>query len=239
MKKIFFSLLSAILFMAANAQTPSIVNDKNAEVRTVAAFHGVNIGSGIDLYISQGNEDAVAISASDADTRNRIKTEVENGILKIYIQWNAGIHLTWSDKHMKAYVTIKDVDQIKASGGSDVYVEGTIKSNSLAVGASGGSDIYGVYDATNLSFDLSGGSDAKVSGKVTTLSVEASGGSDFHGYDLVAESCSVNASGGSDTYVTANKELNIKASGGSDVTYKGNATIRSTDTSGGSDVKKS
>jgi hypothetical protein len=48
----------------------------------------------------------------------------------------------------------------------------------------------------------------------------------------------LNASGGSDVYITVNKELNADASGGSDVYYKGNGTVREMKSSGSSSVKK-
>ena len=36
----------------------------------------------------------------------------------------------------------------------------------------------------------------------------------------------MDASGGSDVFITVNKELNVNSSGGSDVFYKGNGAIR-------------
>jgi hypothetical protein len=70
------------------------------------------------------------------------------------------------------------------------------------------------------------------------LSVHASWGSDFHGYDLVSGECRVDASGGSDIQITANKELSINASGGSDVYYKGPALLKERHASGSSDITK-
>lgn len=85
--------------------------------------------------------------------------------------------------------------------------------------------------------EASGGSDVSISGSTGRLTVDASGGSDFKGYELSADICNVEASGGSDIYVTVNKELSARASGGSDVFYKGNGLIRDIKTSGSS-IKK-
>ena len=71
-----------------------------------------------------------------------------------------------------------------------------------------------------------------------TLDINASGGSDFKGYELTADICNLEASGGSDVYVTVNKELKAEASGGSDVFYKGNASVREVKSSGSSSIKK-
>jgi len=80
MRKVFISVLLAGFSMAALAQ--KIINDPNAEKRNVSNFHGVEISGGIDLYLSQG-EETVAVSASEAKFRDKIRTEVKNGVLKI------------------------------------------------------------------------------------------------------------------------------------------------------------
>jgi hypothetical protein len=55
-------LLNAILAIAliSIAQNGKAINDGNAQTRNLKGFHGVRIGSGIDLYLSQGSE-AVAV----------------------------------------------------------------------------------------------------------------------------------------------------------------------------------
>src|SRR5579863_7130282 len=79
--------------VAAFAQNPKVINDPNAQKRTASGFHGVQIGGGIDLYLSQGADEAVAVSASSPEYRDRIVTEVQDGILHIYIddKW----HWSW------------------------------------------------------------------------------------------------------------------------------------------------
>lgn len=233
-------LLNAIIAIAliSTAQNGKTINDANAQTRNLKGFHGVRIGGGIDLYLSQGTE-AVAVSASKPEYRDKIKTVVENGILKIYLE-NTGSHLIWgfSNPKLKAYVSITTIDKLQASGGSDVFIDKTIKSDKLDMNLSGGSDLRGQVDIMELSIDQSGGSDVDISGSVKNLSVDASGGSDFKGYDLVTENCRIEASGGSDAEITVNKELTVDASGGSDVYYKGTGVIRDLKSSGSSTVKK-
>jgi len=237
MKRI--SLLTVFAFMTALtfAQSPKIINDKNAQTRDVKGFHGVKVSGGIDLYLSQGNE-AVAISASDLDVRDHIRTEVENGILKIYLDNRNGLHWGWHNLKMRAYVSVANLDKLGASGGSDVTIEGGVKSDKLDIDLSGGSDLKGKLTVTDLSIDQSGGSDVDLTGSVTNLDIDASGGSDFDGYELVTDNCRITASGGSDAHVTVNKELNANASGGSDIFYKGNGVIKEMKSSGSSSISK-
>ncbi|TAL49981.1 MAG: DUF2807 domain-containing protein [Chitinophagaceae bacterium] len=209
------------------------VNDPNAEKRNVSSFHAIDVAGGIDLYLSQGNE-AVAVSASKTEYRNKIMTKVENGVLKIWYEWNSNIKIDLGNKKMKAYVSFKNLDRLEASGGSDVDVDGSIKVSKLGMHISGGSDFSGKVDVNDLDIEASGGSDVSISGTTNKLTIDASGGSDFKGYELSTNICNVEASGGSDVYITVNKELSANASGGSDVYYKGNGLIRDIKTSGSS-----
>ena len=234
MKKLLFSLLVTGLITTVSAQ--KTINDPNAEKRNVSGFHAIEVGGGIDLYLSQG-EEAVAVSASKNEYRARIKTEVKGGVLKIWYEWNSNLRFDWSNHKLKAYVSFKDIDRLEGSGGSDISVDGSIKVAKLAMEVSGGSDFDGKVETDELKIHASGGSDVDISGKAARLTIDASGGSDFKGYDLASDICNVEASGGSDIHVTVNKELSANASGGSDVYYKGTGMIRDLKTSGSS-IKK-
>ncbi|MES1216599.1 MAG: head GIN domain-containing protein [Bacteroidota bacterium] len=236
MKKVILSL-TILLAGVSVAFSQKVINDANAEVRSVAGFHGVDVGGGIDLYLSQG-EEAVAVSAADTRFRDRIRTEVKNGILKIWYDYKSGFRIETGSKKMKAYVSFKNLDQLGGSGGSDIYVDGAINVKNLALDLSGGADFRGKVTVGEIKVVASGGSDANISGTASNLTVDASGGSDFKGYDLVVETCSLEASGGSDVYITVNKEMTASASGGSDIFYKGNGLIREIKSSGSSDIKK-
>ena len=230
-------LLICAVFIAAAGNTQKLINDPNAVKRNTTSFHAIDVATGVDLYLTQANEEAVAVSAAKPEYRDKIITEVKDGVLKIYYDHNY-MKLGWGDRKLKAYVSFKTLDDLRASGGSDVYIEGSINSNTLKVGLSGGSDFRGSVNATDLEMRASGGSDIFVSGSTKSLNIEASGGSDFHGYNLTTDNCDVDASGGSDVEITANKEMNIGASGGSDVHYKGTGVIKNMNHSGSSDITK-
>jgi hypothetical protein len=238
MKKIMLLVSAAVISLAALSQTT--INDPNAEKRNVSGFHAIEVGGGIDLSFSEGDE-AVAVSASDPKCRSKIITEVVNGVLKIRYEYKSGLHINLGNSNkmkLKAYVSGRNIDGLRASGGSDLVIQGVLTSPKLNIEVSGGSDFRGKVAVTELKANASGGSDIVIAGTATTLNVDASGGSDFKGYDLSVENCTVEASGGSDISITATKELNIESSGGSDVYYKGTAVVRNIKSSGGGSVKK-
>jgi hypothetical protein len=236
MKKAILSAILLSVTVFSLAQNGKVIEDKNAETRAVKGFHAIHVQSGIDLYLTQGNEEKVVVSASNVEARDRIKTEVENGVLKIYMDRN---EFHWgTNRKLKAYVSIKNIDGLDASGGSDVFLEGTIKSETLEVELSGGSDLKGRVEAQEMNVHQSGGSDINLSGSVTRLNVKANGGSDLNAYDLVTDYCKISASGGSDSHITVNKELSADASGGSDIYYKGTGVVNLVKSSGSSSVTK-
>lgn len=214
------------------------VNDPNAEVRQAKNFHGINVSNSFDVYITQSNEEAVAVSASETKYRDRITVEVRDGILRIKYdnegRWSTG------NRKLKAYISIKQIDKLTVTGACDVFLTGILKADELTINLSGATDLKGKIDAKKLSIDLSGASDMNITGgTVTQLTVEASGASSFKGFDLVTDYCDAKVSGASDIRITVNKELSAHASGASNVQYKGEGLIRDIRTSGASSVSRS
>lgn len=236
MKKIWLILL--LLYFAAplNAQKQFVV-DANAEMRSLSgSFNSINVSGGIDLYLSQSDQPALAISASDDKYKDRIKTVIENNTLRIYFdsekQWNM------RNKQLKAYVSFTDIEMLEASGASDITVAGEIKSGTLVLKLSGASDFKGNIAVNALRLNLSGASDISISGSASIVNIESSGASDVKAYDLTAEVCTAKASGASDVQITVNKELNAHASGASNIYFKGEAVIKEMESSGASNVSK-
>lgn len=239
MKKILVAIAFAFISAGISAQDDKVfVHDNNAQPRTIPGpFSGISVSGSIDLFISQSNEETVVVSASDTKYRDRIVTEIKDGMLNIYYS-EKGLQWTSGDRKLKAYVSFKTINKLRASGSSDIFANGVIKGESLELGLSGSSDFKGAVDVKELSLHQSGSSDAKISGRAATLKIDVSGASDVSGYDLMADYCDANASGASDIQLTVNKELTARASGSSDIYYKGAGVIKEVKSSGSSTVKR-
>ncbi len=238
MKRVYWLILLLLISGSYRAFSQNLVYDANAEVRKVADFKGLDVQDGIAVYLSQGNTQAVAVSAGDERNVPKIKTEVRDGILKISVDagfWNGW---NWGDKKLKAYVTVTDLETLELSGGSVGKITDQLNIGSIKIDLNGGSILEGSLSGKELDLSLSGGSIAKLSGTVSSSAVQASGGSILKSYDLALDQLKVSASGGSIIAVTVNKEMNVEASGGSVINYKGSGVISSIDTSGGSILKK-
>lgn len=240
MKKL-IAVFLLLCTMGAQGWSQKTIKDANAQQRNLKNFTGIRVSHGIDLYLTQGNEEAVAVSASETSYRDKIITEVVDGVLKIYYEKeNGGWSWTdgWRNRKLKAYVSVKTLEKLQASGGSDVFCEGMINAATLSIGISGGSDLKGQFSCTEIKLSASGGSDASLSGKTERIKIDASGGSDVNAYQLSTDYCNIVSSGGSDVNITVHKSIIANASGGSDVYYKGSPTETKTSKSGSSDIKK-
>jgi len=237
MKKLLVLLVS-LISLSAFAQDTKVINDANATARNVGgSFTAINVSSGVELYLTQGNEESVAVSASEQKYLDRLKTELVNGTLKIYFD-NKG--MTWKSgtRKLKAYVSFKTLARLDVSSGSAVSVSGSIQSDKLDMDVSSGAQFTGTIHVKELNADVSSGAGIKVSGDAGKLKVDVSSGADFKGYDFAVDYCNASASSGAAVHITINKELSAKASSGGDIKYKGEGLIRDIKTSSGGAVKK-
>ena len=237
MKKLLF-LSFVLVSLLARAQDTQVFNDANAQKRTVSgSFTAINVSSGIELTLVQGNEESVAVSASDEKYLSRIKTEVKNGTLSIYYD-NEGLKRTSGKMKLKAWVSCKTLEKLHASSGSEVNVKSAIETTNLDMKFTSGSQFNGKLNAKQLTIDQSSGSTINLSGKSDKIIVEVSSGSMFKGYDLTVDYCDAKASSGASVNITIQKELNARASSGGGIKYKGDGLIRDINISSGGMVKK-
>jgi hypothetical protein len=228
-----FSLIVCLTMCNCNVQFGNSGSGKIIEQeRKLPEFSGIEVGGGIDLYITQGDTQKVLV-VTDANIQSQIITKVENNILVINTE-NWLVHAST----LKVLVTVKDIKSLSASGGTDVYTEKQFIAGNIKIKISGGSDVKLNLKAIEITGSLSGGSDLFLKGAAGYIQIDASGGSDCKAYELTVAKAKVSASGGSDVFITVDEELDARASGGSDVLYRGSVKNVNASTSGGSDIKR-
>ncbi|WP_080238967.1 head GIN domain-containing protein [Spirosoma rigui] len=203
--------------------------------RAISSFSGLSVSSGIDVYLSQGNSEKLTFDVKGVNEED-VRSEVRNGVLKLYIE-RKRMGMNWGrNTYVKAYLTFRQLTDLQASGGSDVFGQGTLSFKDLNISGSGGSDVKLAVKADEINVSAAGGSDVVLEGTARSLNADGSGGSDLDARKLTVDVCNANSSGGSDVYVYATRELSLKASGGSDIYYYGSAKVLSKSESGGSDI---
>jgi hypothetical protein len=94
------------------------INDDNAEKRTVGSFHGIDVATGIQLTLTKGTTEEVAVSASEIEFRDKIVPEVRNGILRIYYETKSGA-ITKEPKQTPESMFHKSLDLLHVTTGAE------------------------------------------------------------------------------------------------------------------------
>jgi hypothetical protein len=239
MKKLFVLTFLFTTLQASFLGAQNIINDPQAEKRTVSGFHGIDVGTGIELLLTEGNSEEVAVSAATAAFRDKIVTKVENGVLKIHYETKMGsVNKTRESKYLKAYVSYKTFDWLHATTGAEVKINGVLKSSSLNLEANTGALVDGEVDINSFKISQHTGSKITLTGKADKLEIDGSTGSKFKGEELSTNSCTVQVSTGAIISVNAEKELQVKASTGGSVKYKGNPAMKEIKRNTGGSVNK-
>ena len=199
--------------------------------REAKNFNSIKISNGLDLIITQDTLEKVLVE-TDENLQKIIKTVVSDNELRIY-----STEPIFNASRSKIYVTMKNINKVEASSGSDVNSPSMLNLKDLKVAASSGSDIKLNLSCDNLDIETSSGSDISLSGKTGKLIIESSSGSDVKAGKPNSETCSVTASSGADAIVTVSRKIEAHASSGSDITVNGNPIERDIEKSSGGSVR--
>ena len=132
----------------------------------------------------RADEESVAVSASEQKYMERFKTEVENGMLKIYYDNST---MVWNDnekRKLRAYVSLKMLENLKASSGADVNAKSVLKLvDNLKMHFSSGAQFNGEVNI-KMKYHQNSGSEINITGNAENLKADLSSGAMFKGYDL-------------------------------------------------------
>lgn len=228
------AVLPAFLFTSCIFWGPSVKGNGNVveEEREVTGFNGIKTSRGVNVYISQGDGEKVVIEA-DENLVDIIETDVENSILKVTTRRRIR-----EATSTKVFVTFRELEEVKAFAGSNVYSEKAVRAGNMDVSASAGSNIKLDVAANKMEVSASAGANIFLEGTAREISVHASAGSNVKAEGLVTEVCRAKAGSGANIYITVEKEMEGRASSGGNVFYSGNPQQINASSSSGGNVKK-
>lgn len=234
------NLTKTLLLLFVTTLLSSCVLDMNNKVNgnrnvitedrtTKENFTKINIGTGLDLSITQGTKNRILVEA-DENLQEIIIVEVSDGILNIYSEKNIR-----KAKSRKIYVTIKDLESLTATSGADVYVKETLTVNNLKIKATSGANIIIAIDANSVETSATSGSEIEISGTSNKHATSATSGAAIDGYELESKSVIAKVTSGADINVFASESIDAIATSGGDIDFKGNPKkITKKSSSGGS-----
>lgn len=200
------------------------------EERPVSSFNSISASSGINVFIFQSDEEKVIVEADD-NILDMIVTEVKGNQLNCYID---GSIRGW--KKLNVYVSFKQLEEVSASSGSDLYSETIINVPNLKVSSSSGADVKLQVKVDNLRANADSGSDIVLVGTCNQFTAMSNSGSDIDGKKLVADNAKLDASSAGDIHAGVKNSIRASASSGADIVYYGNPSDKNIDRSSGGSV---
>ena len=82
MKRTILSFLM-ILMAFSTVIAQKVVYDDNVQKRTISSFHAIETSSGIEVIMSKGDKEELAVSVGNNEYLEQVRTVVENGVLKL------------------------------------------------------------------------------------------------------------------------------------------------------------
>lgn len=222
-----------LLFLTTSCFLDGVKGNRNVitQNRNISSdFDALHVSYGIDVKLTMGSTTSLKLEA-DENLHDIIRTEVEDGVLRIYAEKNI-----YSSKKRTVYLTATNLNEIKVTSGAQVTSENTIKAEELNVSTSSGANAKLNLDVANVTCSSTSGSNANLSGRAEKLTVSATSGANIKAKNLESLICEAKASSGSVVSVHATQELDARASSGGNISCSGDPEIVKKNSSSGGNI---
>ncbi|WP_025739871.1 head GIN domain-containing protein [Aquimarina pacifica] len=204
--------------------------------RTIPEYDQIKVKGSLDVVLVSGTEGKITIEG-ESNLIDYIKTEVQNDVLKIYVQKGYYIKPSYNKK-LLITAPFKDITQVTLSGSGDINGSDVIKASNFKTSVSGSGDIKLTVEADKVWGQVSGSGDLILIGSAENLSTNVAGSGDISAYDLKAQNVTANISGSGDIEVSTSSSLKARIAGSGNIFYKGEPEIEDKKVSGSGDIRK-
>ncbi|WP_428232915.1 head GIN domain-containing protein [Flavobacterium sp.] len=243
-KSIQLLVCSALLIsFIANAQWSS--NDKNkikgngnviSQTRTTAEYDAIRVSGFFDVDLVAGKEGKIIIKGEE-NLLSSIKVEVEDNVLKIYVEKGSNIR-PGIGKKIEVTVPFEKISEVNLTGSGNVKSKNSIKNDKFLAKLSGSGNFNLAIDSNNLELNLSGSGNVRLKGNTDTFTTKLSGSGDIDATDLKSKNVDVNVSGSGNSRVNCTESLTARVSGSGDIKYTGSPEKRDVKVSGSGNISK-
>lgn len=194
--------------------------DVARQERSVAGFDRVIVHGVIELAITQGTREQMAVTAEPRLFPN-IVTRLERRTLIIETVGNVR-----TDKTLRVDLTLRELQHLEADGSCEVRID-NLKSAGLEVDLSGSAVAKGARLALDtFKLHMAGSASAELRGSTGSQEVRLEGSADYRGAGLASASARVNASGSASASVKTHDSLDASLSDSAELIYYGNPRVR-------------
>lgn len=198
-----------------------------------ADFTKIEISTAFEFEIQQSSSYNISVTADD-NVMDYVEVSKVGQTLKIGL----GTGTWFGPKTLRASVAMPELRGLTVSGASrgDVYDFSSTEDVSIRV--SGASRVNGDITAGNIEFDISGASTVQLEGSANDMVAGVSGASRCNLGSFIVNNADVNFSGASSGTINLNGRLDANVSGASRLSYIGEPTMGTINTSGASTLSK-
>ena len=204
------------------------------ETRDISGFIGVEVSTGIDVYLTQGDEFEVMVEA-DENLQDVILTELKGDRLVVRTD-HRNIR---NAKSKKVHISLPELSELKISSAGDCVGQTPFQCEDLRLSISSAGDLTLEVEADRIDLDISSSGDARISGSAAEFDASLSSAGDLNAFDLVAGIVDVSVSSAGNASVHATEEISMSASSAGNIYYRGDArVVHSNSSSAGNIVHK-
>ena len=233
MKKQLSNYRSTMIAMLMMVMVVSVSWAQDREKRDVSGFNELSISSAFVVELSVGNTESLEIEA-ESRFMDDIITEVRGG--KLVIRVRDSRNTKRMNKSPRAYITVKSLDKIHASGAVNLKSNDVLKADDLRIELSGATVINLEIDTDELYMQASGACVVTMAGRADDQTIKTSGATNYRAYELESKTADIRVTGAGSARVSVEDKLDVRASGASSIRYKGRPSINKS-TSGASSVR--
>ena len=180
--KHFFILLCTVFTLVSCDQTTGSGNIVT-ETRNTGRFDAISVGGSFEVEVKMGDAMSVVVEADD-NIMKYIETKVSGNTLKISTE---GLH-SFSDVHMKVYVTVPVLTAVSASASAEVVGENILtNADKLVFKASSSASIKAEVNAPDIVTDANSSASITLRGKTKNHKTEASSSAEINAFELLTE----------------------------------------------------
>lgn len=230
---IFFSVVLAIaLFVSCDFIATEGNGNVKEQTRNLGNFDKLDVSRGMNVYITQGSPVKVVVKA-DENLLKIIETTVSDGMLKVTC--SRGIRKATSNKVL---ITVPDINEIKATTGSNVFTEDTLQLKSVEIKCTTGSNAHLNLNAEKIKLKTTTGANTFINGFSKIIQLDASSGANIKASGLKTDECNADLSSGANVWIDVQKTLKVSSSSGGNFHYKGEPNPVEINKSSGGNVFK-
>lgn len=194
-----------------------LVSDK----RPVDGANGISVDIDADVSVINGKSEVINIVAQQ-NILEKIKTEVDGGLLKITSKGCFGTH-----EPVKIVVTLPGLNRLDLAGSGRIYVPDTFVVDEIKLRISGSGKIDGKFIAASIESDVVGSGSIMLAGSANVQKIVIAGSGDILADKMPCNEATVKMAGSGNASVYAIKDLEVKVTGSGTVRYRGKPDLTS------------